>query len=106
MNDIQSWGQSSMQIAQSDSQILDNSFNGFMNQSALQSQGQANLVQGTIYGGADYYNGNGQAFSLPIYPDPNMAYSTPDGNPLAFDYATNTWYIGDAYGWWSPLQQY
>lgn len=104
MEDIQSWGQTMQQIGQNGSDILDMSHQGYMNRQAASDAGQANYVQGAVYGEStfvDPYSGAG--YSLPVYPDPSMSYSTPDGYPLSFDYATNTWYQGDGNGWWYPL---
>lgn len=106
MADIESWGQTMNQIGQVNSGILDASQSGFMARQALQDQGQANYVQGAVYGEGTFTNaGNGASFTLPVYPDPSMSYTTPDGQPLSFDYDTGTWYQGDAAGWWNPLQQ-
>lgn len=104
MADIQSWGQSALQNGQTYSDILDMNQKGWMNNQAMQDQGQAGYVQGAIYGEGTFVNpGNGASFSLPVYPAANTSYYTPDGYPLAFDYGTNTWYQGDGNGWWYPL---
>lgn len=101
--DAQGWAQTNAQIAQTNSEILDINQAGYMNRSNMQYQGQQNYVQGAIYGESNYYGQNGSVYSLPVYPDPNMSYTTPEGYPLAFDYQSNTWYQGDGYGYWTPL---
>lgn len=104
MADIQSWGQTMQAIGQSNSDVLDLQQQGYMNNSALQSEGQAGYVQGAIYGEATFIDpSSGLGYSLPIYPDPTTIYTSPDGYPLSFDYATSTWYQQDASGWWYPL---
>ena len=105
MANIQSWGQTQNQIGQTYSDILDMSHQGYMDRSASNSQSQAGYVQGAIYGEANYYSSNGSAYSLPIYPDHTMSYTTPEGYPLYFDYGSNTWYQLDSYGFSTPLEQ-
>ena len=105
MADIAAWGATASQIGQTNSDILDASHEGFMGNQALQDQGHAGFVQGSIHGESTFVHpGSGASFSLPVYPDPAMSYATPDGFPLAFDYQTGTWYQADAAGWWHPLQ--
>jgi hypothetical protein len=104
MADIQSWGQNALAIGQSDSSILDMNHEGFLGNQAMQDAGQANLVQGAIHGESTFVNPtSGASFSLPVYPDPNLSYYTPEGYPLVFDYQSNLWYQGDSSGWWYPL---
>jgi hypothetical protein len=104
MADIQSWGQTMLQIGQTNSGILDSSHQGYMDRQAAQDRGWASVVQGAVHGTAVFVNpGSGASYQLPVYPDPTLSYRTPDGYPLGFDYATNTWYQRDANGWWHPL---
>ncbi len=104
MNDIASWGPVNAQIAASNQSVLDGLFGGFMNRSALTSQGQSNVVQGAIHGNGTFVNPNtGTAWQLPLYPDPNYQYTAPTGEPLAFDYQRNMWFVGTNWGW-VPLQ--
>lgn len=105
MNDIAAWGQTSLQIGQINSDILDMNHKGYMERSAVQDQGQANYVQGAVWGESTFVNASGVGFSLPVYPDPSMAYSTPEGYQLGFNYNTDTWYQADGYGGWVQLQQ-
>jgi hypothetical protein len=105
MNDIQTWGDVSRQTGQTNSDILDMMHRGYLDRSATNDQGQGNYVQGAVYNEANYYGPNGSSLSLPVYPDPNQSYWTPEGYPLGFDYQTNTWYQGDGYGSWTPLWQ-
>lgn len=104
MANTQSWGDTARQAARTSSEILDMSHQGYQNRQADQGQGQTNYVQGAVYGESTFVNPNGGAgYTLPVYPDPTLSYRTPEGYPLAFDYSTNTWYQGDGYGWWTPL---
>ena len=104
MRDIQSWGAVSSGIAASNSSILDSSHQGFLDRSAAQSEGHANYVQGAIQGESTFVDpSTGVGWSLPVMPDPNTQYWTPDGQPLAFDFQMGVWYVGSAWGW-SPLQ--
>lgn len=104
MNDINSWGAVNSQIAASNQSVLDGMFNGFMNRGAMVDQGQSNLIQGAVWGNGTFYNpSTGAAWQLPLYPDPNWTYTAPTGDPLAFNYQTNTWFMGTNWGW-VPLQ--
>lgn len=104
MNDINSWGQVNAEIAASNQSILDGMFQGFMDRSAMTSQGQFGLVQGAIHGNGTFVNPNtGTSWQLPLYPDPNYQYRAPTGEPLAFDYQRNMWFVGTNWGW-VPLQ--
>jgi hypothetical protein len=105
MNDITMLGNTATQTAQTNNDILNMSHEGYMNRSAATDQGQAGYVQGAIYGESTYYSANGSNISLPVYPDQNMSYTTPEGYPLTFDYQTNTWYQIDNYGFKTPLNQ-
>ena len=104
--DAQGWANTFQQSAQTNSEIGDMMFDGYMNRSAMQDAGFSNYVQGAIYEEGNFYGSNGAAYSLHVYPDQSMSYSTPDGRPLQFNYASNTWLVGDGFGWWEPLQQY
>ncbi len=105
MNDIAMLGDAATQTAQTNSDILEMSHQGYLDRSAANSQGQDGYIQGAVYGESTYYNAYGSAYSLPVNPDPNRSYTTPEGFPLGFDYTTNTWYQGDGYGFWTPLNQ-
>ena len=104
MRDIQSWGAVSAGIAASNASILDSSHQGFLDRSALQDQGQANYVQGAIQGESTFSAPSfGAGWSLPVMPDPNTQYWTPDGQPLTFDFQSGVWYVGTSWGW-TPLE--
>ncbi len=104
MNDINSWGQVNAGIAASNQSVLDGMFNGFMDRSAMTSQGQSNLIEGAVWGNGTFYNpSTGAAWQLPLYPTPGWTYTAPSGEPLAFDYQSNTWFMGTNWGW-VPLQ--
>jgi hypothetical protein len=65
---------------------------------------QQQYIQTNIYEEATYTNPTtGSSYSLPYYPSQNTSYQTPQGQPLTFDYATNTWYQLDGNNTWSPL---
>lgn len=105
MNDIASFGQTSLDIGRTNSEILDMSHQGYLDRDAATSAGQANLVQGAIQGAWTYGDpSTGAGYDLPVWPDPQMRYATPEGQPLSFDYQSGTWYVGDANGFWQPLQ--
>ena len=100
MNDIESWGAVNAGIAASNSSILDASHQGFLDRSQLQDQGHADFIQGAVQGQWDFENPNtGAMWDLPVMPDPDTQYWTPDGQPLSFDFQTGAWYVGTQWGW-------
>lgn len=103
MADIASWGNTMEEVGQINSGILDASQAGYMNRQQIKNQGQADFVRGAIWGEGNYTNSTtGTTYSLPVAPDPNTRYQTPDGYPLVFDAGTNTWYQYDSYGFYTP----
>lgn len=105
MNDIASWGRTARGIGRTNSEILDMSHQGHMNRQDAIAEGQAGVVQGAIQGQWTYGDpSTGMGYDLPVWPDPQMRYATPEGRPLSFDYRSETWYVGGADGFWRPLQ--
>lgn len=105
MNDIAAAGRTALDIGRTNDAILDAGHAGFQERQQLQDQGRANHLQGAIHGEGTFVNPHtGAGFSLPLQPDPSMSYRTPDGYPLHFDAGTGTWYQGDGFGTWFPLQ--
>lgn len=98
------YNQASNNLGNIYSDILDINHKGYMERSAIQSEGHAGYVQGAIYGESTYINPNGGNMSLPVYADPQWQYTSPDGYPLRFDYSNDTWYQSDGYGGWVQLQ--
>jgi hypothetical protein len=104
MRDIASWGAVNAGIAASNASILDASHQGFRDRSAMQDQGQANLIQGAVQGQWNYVHpSTGAQWSLPVQPDPHTQYWTPEGQPLSYDFQSGVWYVGTQLGW-TPLQ--
>lgn len=105
MNDIASFGRTSMAIGQTNGAILDASQQGYMGRQDALAAGQAGLVQGAIQGEWTYADpSTGMGYQLPVQPDPQMRYVTPEGYPLSFDRQSGTWYVGGPDGFWRPLQ--
>lgn len=105
MNDIATFGQTSLGIGRTNAEILDMSHEGYMGRQDAIAAGQADFVQGAIQGAWTYGDpSTGMGYDLPTWPDPDMRYATPEGYPLSFDYQSGTWYVGAGDGSWRPLQ--
>jgi hypothetical protein len=100
MNNIDAWGNTMNQVAQSDSSILDMQQTGYMNNAQLQYQGQQKMVQEGIHGTTTFVDPytNTAYTGLPVNAYDGMLVQTPYGQNAMFHQASQSWYLLDAYG--------